>query len=232
MEITVKGNDKKQEFLMAALELFHEKGYEKTTIQDIIDKMGVSKGAFYHYFESKEDVIEKIAKEYAQRGISTMRRIAGRKDLNAIEKINAIIESVNEYKGSREEDRIKMKDIFKGDKNLKLERKISNAVKRDALVIFQEILDSGVKEGLFEGFNTRELAEFMANTTSSLNSSIDQLLEEFSRGKDEFDNKEFVRRLEEKLDFYEEALARIFNLQGRPFKLKDSYLKRFVKEKS
>ncbi|RQD73841.1 MAG: TetR/AcrR family transcriptional regulator [Candidatus Syntrophonatronum acetioxidans] len=224
-----KGSDTKQEFLRTALELFHEKGYEKATIQDIIDKMGVSKGAFYHYFESKEDVIEKIAKEYADWGISIMRKIADRKDLNAIEKINAIVENVNQYKSSREEDRTKMKGLFNGDKNLKLERKIANEIRQDALAIYEEILGAGVDEGLIEKVNTRELAEFTANTINSLNDSIDQLIEECGADRGDFCSEEFIERLEEKLIFYEEAFARIYKLKGRPIKLKEAFLRRFVK---
>ncbi len=230
MDKPAKGSDTKQEFLRAALELFHEKGYEKTTIQDIIDKMGVSKGAFYHYFASKEDVIEKIAKDYAARGISIMRKCADRKDLNAIEKLNAIVEKVNQYKSSREEDRKKMKGFFHGDKNLKLERKIANAIRQDALAIYQEILGVGVEEGLIEKVNTRELAEFTANTINSLNASIDQLIEECGPDRGDYYGEEFIERLEEKLIFYEEALARIYNLKGRPIKLKEAYLRRFLKE--
>ena len=54
---------------MVALELFYKKGYENTTIKDIIEEIGVSKGAFYHYFESKEDVIVAIAKEFHEPGL-------------------------------------------------------------------------------------------------------------------------------------------------------------------
>ena len=231
MKNTSKGNYRKQEFLTAALELLSEKGYEKTTIQDIIDKMGVSKGAFYHYFISKEDVIEQIAQEYAERGIGIMRRIADRKDLDAIEKINTIIKMINEYKGSREKERIKIKRIFKGDKNLKLERKITKAIRHDALIIYHEILNAAIKEKSIKKSNTRELAEFTANIIHNLNDSIDQLVEEFNADEEGFYSREFIRRLEEKLIFYEDTLSRLYELKGRKILLREAYLERFLKEK-
>ena len=40
----------KEKIINAAWELFREKGYEETTLQDIIDKSGTSRGAFYHHF--------------------------------------------------------------------------------------------------------------------------------------------------------------------------------------
>ena len=43
-----------------SLKLFGEKGDEKTTIQDIVDALGMSKGAIYHHFKSKDDIIEAL----------------------------------------------------------------------------------------------------------------------------------------------------------------------------
>ena len=44
--------------------LFTEKGYEHTTIQDIVDALGMSKGAIYHHFKSKEDIYDRICDSY------------------------------------------------------------------------------------------------------------------------------------------------------------------------
>ncbi|SDQ13883.1 TetR/AcrR family transcriptional regulator [Virgibacillus salinus] len=50
-------NDKKMKLIEAGMKLFAEKGYHKTSIQEIASEAGVSKGAFYLYFQSKEDFI-------------------------------------------------------------------------------------------------------------------------------------------------------------------------------
>jgi AcrR family transcriptional regulator len=47
----------RDQIVNAALTLFLEKGYQTTTIQDIIDAAKCSKGGFYHYFASKEDLL-------------------------------------------------------------------------------------------------------------------------------------------------------------------------------
>nr|WP_194945803.1 TetR/AcrR family transcriptional regulator [Mycolicibacterium malmesburyense]CRL68309.1 TetR family transcriptional regulator [Mycolicibacterium malmesburyense] len=49
---------RKSEIVAAALELFTENGYEKTTVAAIIGELGVAKGCFYHHFRSKEEVFE------------------------------------------------------------------------------------------------------------------------------------------------------------------------------
>ncbi|WP_020520754.1 TetR/AcrR family transcriptional regulator [Catelliglobosispora koreensis] len=47
----------KQKVLAAAEELFAEQGYDATSVQQVVDRAGVTKGAMYHYFSSKEDLL-------------------------------------------------------------------------------------------------------------------------------------------------------------------------------
>ncbi len=49
---------RKSEIIAAAMELFQQNGYEKTTVESIINKLGVAKGCFYHHYRSKEEVFE------------------------------------------------------------------------------------------------------------------------------------------------------------------------------
>ncbi|MER7606802.1 TetR/AcrR family transcriptional regulator [Nocardioides sp. NPDC127503] len=56
----VDGKTVPQRILAAALELFAEKGFESTSVQDVVVAAGVTKGAMYHYFSSKEDLLYEI----------------------------------------------------------------------------------------------------------------------------------------------------------------------------
>ena len=53
-----------EKILDVSMRLFSEKGYEHTTIQDIVDALGMSKGAIYHHFKSKEDIIDRLNDRY------------------------------------------------------------------------------------------------------------------------------------------------------------------------
>lgn len=61
-----KGDEKKQELLNAAERLFCTKGYEATSVQDILDALHTSKGGFYHYFVSKDSVLETLCRQRAE----------------------------------------------------------------------------------------------------------------------------------------------------------------------
>lgn len=54
---------RKEEIIKISLDLFLEKGYEKTTITDIMKKAELSKGGMYHYFSSKEEILEQATKK-------------------------------------------------------------------------------------------------------------------------------------------------------------------------
>lgn len=60
-----KGERRKRDFLATASALFASKGYTATTIQDILDQLGCTKGSFYHHFSSKLDLLLGLAAEQA-----------------------------------------------------------------------------------------------------------------------------------------------------------------------
>ena len=57
-----KGNSAtKSKIVSAAWKLFYENGFESTTVDEIVELSGTSKGSFYHYFESKDSLIGSLA---------------------------------------------------------------------------------------------------------------------------------------------------------------------------
>ncbi len=57
----MKKNDTKARIVEAAWALFYERGYDATTVEDVVRKSATSKGSFYHYFESKEALLGSLA---------------------------------------------------------------------------------------------------------------------------------------------------------------------------
>jgi len=76
--------------LDVSLKLFMEKGYEKTTIQDIVNDLGMSKGAIYHHFKSKEEIMNAISKRSFEEN-TYLNEIYKDLTLNGLEKIQKIL---------------------------------------------------------------------------------------------------------------------------------------------
>ena len=81
-----------EKILSISTKLFLENGYDKTTIQDILDELQMSKGAVYHHFKSKEEILEEIISKRTAYAETLMKHlILTTTAVNACEKIRKII---------------------------------------------------------------------------------------------------------------------------------------------
>ncbi|MFF2481852.1 TetR/AcrR family transcriptional regulator [Paenibacillus sp. NPDC058071] len=81
--------------LSVSAKLFTERGFEKTSIQDIIDELGMSKGAIYHHFKSKEDILDAVMEQqfsYAAQMLENL--IRNTQAPSAREKLASILENI------------------------------------------------------------------------------------------------------------------------------------------
>ncbi|MBQ8201074.1 MAG: TetR/AcrR family transcriptional regulator [Clostridia bacterium] len=85
-----KGDTKRQEMLNAAEKLFCARGYEATSVQDILNVLHASKGGFYHHFASKEDVLKTLCVQRAERAAAFTAQ-ALEKAKTDVERINAVL---------------------------------------------------------------------------------------------------------------------------------------------
>jgi AcrR family transcriptional regulator len=58
------GRDTRSRLRELALQLFAEQGYEKTSLREIAERLGVTKAALYYYFRSKEDIVRSLVEDY------------------------------------------------------------------------------------------------------------------------------------------------------------------------
>jgi len=62
-----KKEETRRRITLAALELFHEKGFDATTVDEITERADVAKGTFFNYFPKKESVLEALSQEWMER---------------------------------------------------------------------------------------------------------------------------------------------------------------------
>src|SRR2546428_13357689 len=74
-------------FLDVAQRLIQTKGYEAMSVQDVLDELEVSKGAFYHYFDSKQALLEAVVERFADGAIAALAPVLGDPDLPALRKL-------------------------------------------------------------------------------------------------------------------------------------------------
>jgi AcrR family transcriptional regulator len=62
-----KGRNTKKKIVSAAWRLFYEQGYDSTTIDDIVEESGTSRGSFYHYFEGKDALLGTLSEVFDEK---------------------------------------------------------------------------------------------------------------------------------------------------------------------
>ena len=85
-----KGDERKASLLSAAKDLFFSRGYAATSVNDILDTQHVSKGSFYHHFESKLEVLTELCKQH-QLEAAERYRSAVKDDMSALEKLDLLL---------------------------------------------------------------------------------------------------------------------------------------------
>lgn len=78
-----------KKILDVSLRLFESKGYEKTSIQDIVERLGMSKGAIYHHFKNKEEILERLCHQ-VYHNLDWYKNICQDQTLNGMEKLRQI----------------------------------------------------------------------------------------------------------------------------------------------
>lgn len=81
----------KKKIIAVATNLFLTKGYEDTRISDIIKGLGLTKGAIYHHFNSKEDIFNAVVEEIGNKNIQLFDEIKNDSSLNGVEKLSKIV---------------------------------------------------------------------------------------------------------------------------------------------
>ena len=140
--ITKPPEERKQEIIETALELFSEKGYENTTIQDIAEKMNVAQGLCYRYFKSKQEIFAASSDFYAQKAVEQMMASIQKED-SVIQKFNAIIKSLLTYAVKHSE----FESTYKDEPEISAERVARMAVHISDIIT--PIVQQGKEQGVF-----------------------------------------------------------------------------------
>ena len=91
----------KNKIISSAAKLFSERGYDETTLQDIMKLSGLSKGAIYHYFKSKQEILVYLSNYEKELVSDFLKKLVDNKELTAKEKIERVIT----YLSANEADR-------------------------------------------------------------------------------------------------------------------------------
>lgn len=146
MRILKEPKERKNEILDTAEHFFTTKGYTQTTIMDILHAINIAKGTFYHYFKSKEEVMNAIIDRVVTQDVVRATEIASDNTISPVEKIFRIL---MEQKPAQNDIKDKLLDQFHQPNNADMhQRSIVQSILRITPVL-AKVVQEGVDQGIF-----------------------------------------------------------------------------------
>ena len=205
--IIKKYDERKREFLNTAQELFFTKGYEQTSVEAIIKKMRLSKGTFYYYFKSKEDLLEKLSYKMSKKILKEVKKIVEKNDLNAIDKLNKAYAVVGSVKLENIELLKVLLKAFYNDRNLFFRHKMFMSSMEILAPEFSKIIRQGVNEKVFNTPFPDESARLIFEIANTFSGKVPQLIMDLDK------NPENLNKVEKEYRVYENAIERIIGAE-------------------
>ncbi|MFA5312816.1 MAG: TetR/AcrR family transcriptional regulator [Methanomassiliicoccales archaeon] len=145
---------RRNEFIDAAGALFSEKGFERTSVEDIVERVGVAKGLFYYYFESKEMLMTAMVAKMTDEIGANIGDIMSREGLTAMERFDEIVTSNRMMKVRSHE----LMRWFHEERNQALHFSMEEKSTDHMLPALESIIRQGIEEGVFDTPYPRESA--------------------------------------------------------------------------
>lgn len=161
MRMTKDPDERRMEIVDAAEYLFTTKGYTNTTINDILKRVGIAKGTFYYYFQSKEEVMDAVVMRFIDMGVKAAKAIAADPHLNAPEKMFQIIMAQRPDSLSEESKKEEMIEQLHEVNNAEMHQKSLVETILQLTPILTEVIEQGIEEGIFHTPFPRETVEFL-----------------------------------------------------------------------
>ncbi len=196
-------NIKRNQILDCALTLINSKGYVQMTIEDILASLQISRGALYHYFNSKQAILEAIVDRMGEQAEQTILPIVQDQNQSALQKFHNYFEASVRWKNMQRESVINVMRMWYVDENILVRHKLTSETMRRTPKLIEPIIRQGIEEKVFTTSFPEQAAEIIVGITLSLADSIFKLIFPNEYPQAGFEKFELI------LDAFTDAIERI-----------------------
>ncbi|WP_170410411.1 TetR/AcrR family transcriptional regulator [Ruegeria atlantica] len=200
---------RRAQLLGCAQMLFFSKGFEDTTVQDVLDLAGVSKGGFYHHFKSKDELLFGVLDGMAEGVFSHMSVVASDETSPAIDLLHSFLHLRANYLREHEySGQVEFFRVMNQEKNIILHERFKRRVCEDAMPILTKIIKKGCDEGSFTVTDAETAAELILFVSGFLDFALLRAID--ARGTDTADHA--AQKLQAAIDMQFLTVDRILGL--------------------
>ena len=197
---------KRNAILDVAQRLIYTKGYEQMTIQDVLDDLQISKGAFYHYFDSKQAVLEALVERMGEGVVELLLPIVHDPVLPALDKFRGYIATLNRWKVERKAFFLALLRVWFTDDNAIVRQKLRATAIRETAPLLTEIICQGIREGAMTATYPDQVGEVIASLALDAGEAIGLLILSFNPERDD------MQRVERTIAVYTDAFERVLGV--------------------
>lgn len=212
---------KRDAFVEAAMRRISASGYEALSIQDVIDDVGASKGAFYHYFGSKGDLLEAVVNRITEGILEQLAPIAEAPRLTGVQQLQAVFEAGGRLKSSRKELMVALLRPWYADANVLVRERVNHATIAVLTPLLARILARGRADGTIAVGSPEATAGIVLAMLVASGDTISRAFLDRLEGRTTFD--QVVRTIRA----FDEAIERILGLPAGSFRLMSDDLLQF-----
>ncbi|CAM4246993.1 TetR/AcrR family transcriptional regulator [Paenibacillus typhae] len=167
MRIVKEAEARRNEILDAADELFGQKGFDGTSTNDILSKVGIARGTLYHHFKSKEDIMDALIERYSSKMLGAAQAIALDTTIPVVERILRAVMAMNISSGNGGESSREIMEHIHRPQNALMHQKIQKIIVNGVPPILTPIVREGIQQGVFNTpypYESMEMIIIYANT--------------------------------------------------------------------
>jgi AcrR family transcriptional regulator len=209
---------KRKEILAAAQKLIYTSGYEQMSIQDMLDELNISKGAFYHYFDSKQALLDGLVDRMIDDAELVLRPILESDQLPAIEKLKRYFEAGSRWKVSQKSFMLDLLRVWYTDSNALLRQKQEAAAVKRIAPMLADIIRQGISEGVFTTAHPDQIGSMVWGLAQGISDNVAEILLPMEPPPDA------LPRLQAIMSAYSEALERMLGAPPGSLPLADPEL--------
>ncbi|HMQ31277.1 MAG TPA: TetR/AcrR family transcriptional regulator, partial [Chloroflexaceae bacterium] len=168
--------EKRAEILAVARRLVYTRGYEQMTIQDILGELQISKGAFYHYFDSKQALLEGLVEAMQREGEQIFAAIVRDPALPTLAKLQRFFDAANSWKSAQKEYLLALVRVWHHDHNAVVRQKAQARMAQLLVPLLTEVVQQGHGEGSLSTPFPELAGEVALSLLVGLGEAIAQLL--------------------------------------------------------
>jgi AcrR family transcriptional regulator len=149
---------KRDEFIEAGQRLIQTKGYEQFSVEDLLSEVGASKGAFYHYFDSKQALLTAVIDRMADTGLAIVQAVVEDPALSAVEKLQRYFSGIGAFKTAQADFVLQLMKVWYSDDNAITRERFRRLLGKRVTPPIARIIRQGVAEGTFTLADPDEMA--------------------------------------------------------------------------